>query len=222
MRTPDSSTTFVVRATRELYDRQATEYARATDDFARFPGLRDELDRFIERADTSRPLLDLGCGAGRDAAYLAGRGCTVVAADLSHRMLCLTRERWAGLPSGWPVQLSMLDLPFGPNVFGGVWACASLLHVPRDGVCRALAEVFRVLARSGAVAIGMKAGCGEGWHAGTSLAAQRWFTFVDPEAFAADLRTAGFVRVTCTFSGRRNWLVAEADLLYPAITQAAG
>ena len=196
--------------TRELYDRQAAEYARSTGDFGLFPGLLDELDRFIERADRSRPLLDLGCGAGRDAEYLVGRGRFAVAADLSLEMLRITRTRCQG-PSSAVAQLSMLELPFRSHIFGGVWACASLLHVPHAALDRVLAEIFRILAPGGTTAVSMKAGTGEGWHSGTSLATQRWFTLVEPEAFAASMRAAGFARVSCTASGRKNWFVAEAD-----------
>ncbi|MGH3992049.1 MAG: class I SAM-dependent methyltransferase, partial [Pseudonocardiaceae bacterium] len=91
MNTPDVAA--IQRATRALYDRQAAEYARSTDDYGRFPGLLAELDRFLNRADRSRPLLDLGCGTGRDVAYLRKQGCTAVAADLSIQML-RTAEQW--------------------------------------------------------------------------------------------------------------------------------
>jgi hypothetical protein len=105
----------------------------------------------------------------------------------------------------------MLELPFRSGVFGGIWACASLLHVPLvlfDGV---LAEIFRVLSSGGTVAISMKAGSGEGWRSGTSIRTQRWFTLVDPVDFCANLRAVGFSRVSCTSSDRKNWFVAEAD-----------
>lgn len=63
----------------------------------------------------------------------------------------------------------------------------------------------------GTATISMKAGSGEGWHYGASLPDRRWFTLVNPVDFAINLRLAGSVRVSCTFSGRKNWFVAEAD-----------
>ena len=208
MNTPDIAA--IQRATRALYDRQAAEYARSTDDYGLFPGLLAELDRFINRADRSRPLLDLGCGTGRDVAYLRKQGCTAVAADLSIQML-RTAGQWCAENQLPPVQLSMLHLPFRSGIFGGVWVCASLLHVPRAGHDDVLGEIFRVLAPGATAAISMKAGRGEGWQHSASLPDRRWFTLVDPADFAARLRLAGFTRISCTFSGRKNWFVAEAD-----------
>jgi SAM-dependent methyltransferase len=40
-------------------------------------------------------LLDLGCGTGIDAVYLAERGCRIVATDISPAMVARTRERAA-------------------------------------------------------------------------------------------------------------------------------
>lgn len=52
--------------------------------------------------------LDLACGAGRNALYLAGRGWRVTAVDGSAVALELMRERAARL--GVPVQASEADL----------------------------------------------------------------------------------------------------------------
>jgi SAM-dependent methyltransferase len=44
---------------------------------------------------TLSPILDAGCGNGRNAIYLAGKGCEVVAVDYSEAALELTRRRAA-------------------------------------------------------------------------------------------------------------------------------
>lgn len=200
----------ILRATRNVYDRQAREYTITTGDYALFPGLKDEIDRFYGRAMANRPLLDLGCGVGRDTEHLLSRGSVVVAADLSIEMLRVTSQRC--LPAEPKlVQLSMTDLPFKGDTFGGAWICASLLHVPMNHLERALSEIRRVLAPGGTVAISMKPGEGEGWHSGGSLTAPRWFTFVNPEKFEKLLQSAGFGSVRSTASGRGNWFITEAE-----------
>lgn len=200
----------ILGATRSLYDRQAREYVTTTGDYALFPGLKDEVDRFYGRAIADRPLLDLGCGVGRDTEYLLSRGSAVVAADLSIEMLRVTSQRC--LPADPKlVQLSMTHLPFKGGIFGGAWVCASLLHVPMKHLAGTLNEIRRVLVPGGTVAISMKPGEGEGWHSGSSLTAPRWFTFVSPEKFEMLLQAAGFESVRSTASGRRNWFITEAE-----------
>jgi SAM-dependent methyltransferase len=195
---------------RNLYDHYAQDYIEPTGNYALFPGLEEEIRRFHLRADTTRPLLDLGCGVGRDTEYLTTCDSVVIAADLSIGMLQVTRKRCGSATAGL-VQLSMTDLPFAENSFGGVWACASILHIPTIWFSQVLTEILRVLSPGGTVAISMKAGSGEGWRAGTSLAAPRWFTLVNPAIFSRLLRSAGFVNIESTPSGRGSWFVVEAD-----------
>ena len=56
-------------------------------------------------------VLELGCGTGEDALYLAGRGVHVTATDASEAMLALTRAKTQGNPL---VRVEKLDLRFVP------------------------------------------------------------------------------------------------------------
>ena len=100
-------------------------------------------------ADGRRPwLLDLGCGAARNAAPLAGLGFRVVGHDLSAPMLAAARDRAAQTRP--PVRLDlvrapMTPLPFRDGVFDvvvaqGVWNLARSDAEFR----RAIAEAARV------------------------------------------------------------------------------
>ena len=73
-------------------------------------------------------------------------------------MLCEARRR---LAAPW-VCGDLRALPFADGCFDGVWACASLLHLPRGGMPRALAELRRVL-RAGVLYLSVKEGEGERW-----------------------------------------------------------
>ena len=99
----------------------------------RFEADTGELDlselyaRFIKRMEPRGRVLDVGCGVGRDALAFAKRGYSVVAFDGSAEMVRLARERIAGLAE--VLQMRFDEMPWREE-FDGVWACASLLHVP--------------------------------------------------------------------------------------------
>ena len=72
------------------------------EDFTRSPiarWLRDQtharLDALFHAGDT---VLELGCGTGEDALYLARRGVRVLATDASEEMLAAARAKAAGEP----------------------------------------------------------------------------------------------------------------------------
>jgi SAM-dependent methyltransferase len=201
----------ITRRTVAAYDSQAEGYADLTWPFSSFPGLADELAAFDSAVPEGARQLDLGCGAGRDSNYLARRGRHVVAADLSEALL---REAGRRLEpdAGRRVSLVRLDLktlPFCDGTFGGVWASGSFLHLPASSFGRALAESARVLMPGGMAAISMKRGNSQGWRRTTRMAGERWFTFVDPESFAATMRSAGFIAVSVAASRRGAWFVAS-------------
>ena len=70
------------------YDRLAETYAtRISGELAHKPFDRELLDRFAELTRDLGPVLDLGCGPGHVASYLAGRGLDVTGIDLSSGMV---------------------------------------------------------------------------------------------------------------------------------------
>ncbi|MFI6306216.1 class I SAM-dependent methyltransferase [Amycolatopsis thailandensis] len=196
----------LVSRTRRTYDEGAAEYARSTGRLDEFPGLDRELDRFFA-ALPDGVVLDLGCGAGRDAEYLIERGADVLAGDISAEMLGYTRRRCALFGS---VQCDLLALPLAGGVLAGVWACASVLHLPRVAHPVVFAEMHRVLAPGGVAAISLKAGETEGWEREGRLSSPRWFSLRGPEAVVAELTGVGFVSARVLPCGRANWFIVEA------------
>jgi SAM-dependent methyltransferase len=112
------------------------------------PGDDIALDEFLNFV----PLLDAGCGAGRDARAFAAAGQIVLGADLSQGMLDEAGERTARrLPNG-AIRYALMDLrrlELPDASCRGVWCSASLLHLPLHAAPRAMAELARV-ARPGA------------------------------------------------------------------------
>jgi SAM-dependent methyltransferase len=136
------------------YDRNAARFAAdtATLDMSALH------DRFLRRLPPGGRILDAGCGVGRDTLAFVDGGYSVVAFDASAEMARLARERVAG-------RAEVLHMCFEDVVwreeFDGIWACASLLHVPATdfpGVATKLAAALRA---GGAWYMSFKLGQGE-------------------------------------------------------------
>jgi TDG/mug DNA glycosylase family protein len=102
--------------------------------------------RFIERAEAlgrsvvdGVPRIDAGCGAGL---HLPALGRPVVALDAAYAMTALARD---ATPDSLPVQAELEHLPFRRGAFGGSWARASYLHVPRTRLPWALMELHHAV-----------------------------------------------------------------------------
>lgn len=166
------------------YDQVAAEFA------ARWGDLRLEraLDAFARRVGGARRVLDLGCGPGRDLEFLARLGCWVAGLDLSAGMLAEARRRMPATPL---IRADLGRPPLAAGCFDGVWACASLLHLPQVQLPAALADITRFLFRPGVLYLALKGGHGEAWVADVS--GQRFFfAYYQPAEVEAALRRAGF------------------------------
>lgn len=111
---------------------------------------------FLALVPAGGRILDAGCGSGRDALAFRQRGYDVTAFDASPAL-----ARLAAAHSGLPVAvLRFQDMAFDGE-FDGVWACSSLLHVPRAEMPDALARVARALRSGGVCFMSFKLGEGE-------------------------------------------------------------
>jgi SAM-dependent methyltransferase len=91
-------------------------------------------------------ILDFGCGPGRDLKVLAQMGHIATGLDGSERLAAMARVY--SRCEVWQQDFLKLDLP--ANHFEGVFANASLFHVPRQALPRILNELHTTL-KSGAV-----------------------------------------------------------------------
>ena len=140
------------------YDRVAAAYAEKNATMP--PAYLDLGPRFLALIQTGKAVLDLGCGAGRDLAWLRAQGTNVVGGDRSAGMLAQARQH----APGRLLQLDMRSLPFADGAFGGVWCSASLLHLPKHDAPGALAEMHRVLSPGGPLLLAIQEGDSEGWE----------------------------------------------------------
>lgn len=119
---------------------------------------------FLAQVATQGHVLDAGCGSGRDALAFLQAGYRVTAFDASPEMARLASQH-TGLDVCVRDFLSLEDaaqfgLPSG-TLFDGIWACASLLHVPEADQRKAWARLWAVLAPGGVMYASYKLGEGE-------------------------------------------------------------
>ena len=113
-------------------------------------------------------ILDAGCGSGRDALAFLKRGYQVTAFDGSERL-----SRYAVQLTGLQVKTALFDTFQSEVEFDGIWACASLLHVPEKKLPHTLNHLAGFLTDSGYFYCSFKYGQGESKREG------RHFTNLD-------------------------------------------
>lgn len=93
-------------------------------------------ERFAQLLPPGGRILDAGCGSGRDALAFLRMGFQVTATEAAPRLAALAEAH-----TGLPVMVRTFEEMDWQEAFDGIWACASLLHVPRrdlPGVTRRL------------------------------------------------------------------------------------
>lgn len=153
-------------------------------------------------------IIDIGSGGGRDAKFFIRNGYEYVGIDYSDGLLHEARKINPGVQF---YKQSVYQLDFPPNTFDLFWACAVLLHVPKQKMDTALQSISRVI-KSGAVGcITLKKGEGErivaGDHKGLNYS--RFFSFYEQDEFAAVLERNRFIikESYVTDHSHKKWLV---------------
>lgn len=145
----------------------------------------DALLRWIRPATGAR-ILDLGCGPGRDLMALRSRGHDPIGIDGCPSFVEMARAHSAC--DVWLQDFLQLSLP--PHAFDGVYANATLFHVPRSELPRVLGEIRRCLTEDGVLFASIPRGDDqEGWSG------SRYGVWHSIEGWRSFLTEAGFVEM---------------------------
>lgn len=163
--------------TRQFYEERADEYFRRTVS----ADLSHLYDRFLPHLPAGGRILDVGCGSGRDLRVFTQRGFRALGIDSSRALVELARSY-----SGAECVVERIEEITYEHQFDGVWACASLLHLPRSAIEDALTRIQRALLPGGVLFASVQEG--EGEHVSAD---GRLYTFYEESEFLRLVKEAG-------------------------------
>ena len=138
--------------TLEYYDQNAVAFADGTMnvDFSEIQNM------FLSYLSKGAKILDFGCGAGRDAKCFVDKGFCVDAVDGSEKLCEIAKKN-----TGLPVRRMLFSELDSPNTYDGIWACASILHMPKEQLPDVFQRMVNALHDKGIIYTSFKYGIGE-------------------------------------------------------------
>lgn len=166
------------------YEQRAEAFWQGTRDH----DVRQNIDALLRHIEGTPPfhILDFGCGPGRDLATFTALGHVAIGVEGSPTFAAMARAH-----SGcevWEQDFLQLDLPRA--VFDGIFANASLFHVPRQELPRVLGQLRDTLKPRGVLFSSNPRGQDqEGWERG------RYGAFLELATWRRYLGDAGFAEL---------------------------
>ena len=122
--------------------------------------------RFVAYLPNKAYILDFGCGSGRDTKAFLDMGFCVEATDGSGE-LCARASEYTGIQ----VKKMMFHELNAHEKYDGIWACASILHLPKAELAEVIGKIEAALKTGGVLYTSFKYGNSEGIVNG------RYFTY---------------------------------------------
>lgn len=142
------------------------------------------------QGDGPHTVLDLGCGPGRDLVYFKSQGIIPVGLDGTPEFVTMARAE-----TGCEVLLqNFLALDLEDERFDGIFANASLFHVPSQDLPRVLRELYASLKPDGVLFSSNPRNMSEGNNP-EGFQGERYCCHHDLEAWREFCTTAGFVEI---------------------------
>jgi SAM-dependent methyltransferase len=201
-----------VRETIGSYAVCAARYAQASSSYQPFPGLREAVEEFHALAQPGLPVLDAGCGAGRDSRRLARLGRVILALDACEALLRAWPRSERSAADRPPLRL-LADLaapPLRERSLGGIWTCAALLHQPSETLPLVLARLVRLLVTGGIMMTTWRCpdGTADEGYVEWNGVGRRWQNLVPPDLMLDHLAAAGLDAVQWRTTGDHGWYAA--------------
>jgi SAM-dependent methyltransferase len=174
----------IATATLSYYEQRAEDFRAGTRDH----DVSQNIAALMRHIDGESPLviLDFGCGPGRDLKTFAALGHTVIGLDGAAGFAAMARAD-TGCEL-WEQDFHRLDLP--GERFDGIFANASLFHVPSQELPRVLRQLHVALKPGGVLFSSNPHGKNEeGWNRG------RYGAYHDLEAWRRYMLDAAFIEL---------------------------
>jgi SAM-dependent methyltransferase len=131
-------------------------------------------------------ILDFGCGPGRDLMAFKTLGHEAIGLDATPAFVEMAKQI-----TGCEVwQQNFLNLNLPNQYFDGVFANASLIHVPQASMENVLRDLYNCLVVGGAIVMSLARGTGEGFE--SRMTGDRYTSFWEYETMLPYLENAGF------------------------------
>ena len=137
------------------YNNTSKQYAQDTQrvDFTEFQNI------FISYLQPNALIVDLGCGAGRDSKAFIEKGYRVIPVDGSSALVTLAAEY-----IGQEVICDTFQHYSPATNVDGIWACASLLHLPEEEIIDVISRLTKKLNPGGVFYMSFKHGGFSGYR----------------------------------------------------------
>lgn len=141
------------------------QYAMSFVDSTLTADMEDIRAKFMQYLPAGGLILDFGCGSGRDTKAFLSKGYRVEAVDGSSEICRVVFAK-----TGIPVQQMLFQELNVQEKYHGVWACASILHLPKAELPDVMIRISNALKGEGIFYTSFKYGTFEGRRNG------RYFT----------------------------------------------
>jgi len=152
-------------------------------------------------------VLDIGIGGGRDSRLFAESGFTVLGIDIAEELLAQAAVlESTGLITYELMDVEELDVPAGS--FDGVWANASLHHVPKAHLPQVLERLHEALKSGGYLQIKVHRGISEGLveEIKFNQPVVRYFAKYEPQELSSVVQAAGFLTIEVNLATEGKWV----------------
>lgn len=151
----------------------------------------EEFEIFVSLVN-GRKVIDIGCGAGRDAILFTRNKFDYTGIDASRNMLEIAESR---VKRGRFIYMNFYDIKFPKGSFDCFWGAASLLHVPKKKLDKILRSIRKIIKDGGVgfISIKEKTEFDEGIIKENKFGGiERYFAFYTKKEFQTILEQNGF------------------------------
>lgn len=174
--------------TLEYYNKNAVSFAETTVDVDFY-----EIQKHVQELLPEHGyILDFGCGSGRDTKYFLSQKFKVDATDGSKEM-CRIASDYTGIK----VENMLFEELEATEKYDGIWACSSILHLPKDELKTVFGKMAKALKKDGFIYTSFKYSDFEGERNG------RYFTDFTEETFHNFIKTIDNLRL------KEEWITGD-------------